>query len=42
MAKTSAGSGNGKVNKSQAIRELFTQDPKMDSKTVVSRLARRE
>jgi hypothetical protein len=35
MAKAA---GNGKVNKSQAIRELFTEDPKMDSKTVIGRL----
>jgi hypothetical protein len=31
--------GDKKVNKSQAIRELFTLDPKMDSKTVIARLA---
>ena len=31
--------GDGKVNKSQAIRELFNEDPKMDSKTVISRLS---
>ena len=30
---------NGKVNKSQAIRDLFAQDPKMDSKTVIETLA---
>jgi hypothetical protein len=28
-----------KVNKSQAIRDLFNEDPKMDSKTVLARLA---
>lgn len=33
-----ANSSNGKVNKSQAIRELFAVDPKMDSKTVIGRL----
>lgn len=31
--------GSGKVNKSQAIRDLFAEDPKMDSKTVMARLA---
>jgi hypothetical protein len=36
MAKAT---GDGKVNKSQAIRELFIQDPKMDSKTVIGRLS---
>ncbi len=41
MAKAAADSGNGKVNKSQAIRDLFAEDPKMDSKTVVGRLAER-
>ncbi len=30
---------SGKVNKSQAIRDLFAEDPKMDSKTVMARLA---
>src|SRR5437764_14814697 len=30
---------NGKVNKSQAIRNLFAQDPKMGSKTVIEKLA---
>jgi hypothetical protein len=39
MAKARSGSENGKVNKSQAIRELFAEDPKMDSKTVMGRLA---
>ena len=29
----------GKVNKSQAIRDLFAEDPKMGSKDVVARLA---
>jgi hypothetical protein len=38
MAKATTGSGNSKVNKSQAIRELFIEDPKMESKTVISRL----
>src|SRR4051794_8732590 len=35
MAKFS----NGKVNKSQAIRDLFAQDPKMESKAVIDKLA---
>ena len=39
MAKNSTNAGDGKVNKSQAIRELFIEDPKMDSKTVIGRLA---
>jgi hypothetical protein len=39
MSKAPAGSGNGKVNKSQAIRDLFAEDAKMDSKTVIDRLA---
>ena len=39
MAKIPAESGSAKPNKSRAIRELFTQDPKMDSKTVIARLA---
>lgn len=30
---------NEKVNKSQAIRDLFAQDPRMDSKTVIETLA---
>jgi hypothetical protein len=30
---------NGKVNKSQAIRDLFALDPKMDSKAVMEKLA---
>ena len=30
---------SGKINKSQAIRDLFAEDPKMDSKTVMARLA---
>jgi hypothetical protein len=34
--------GNGKpVNKSQAIRDLFAEEPKADSKTVIARLAQR-
>jgi uncharacterized protein YtpQ (UPF0354 family) len=39
MAKIPAESGSAKPNKSLAIRELFNQDPKMDSKTVIARLA---
>ncbi len=39
MAKAATSSGDGKVNKSQAIRELLTEDPKMESKTVIGRLA---
>ena len=39
MSKTPAGSADGKVNKSQAIRNLFAEDAKMDSKTVIARLA---
>src|SRR5882757_205633 len=35
MAKFS----NGKVNKSQAIRDVFAQDPKMESKAVIDALA---
>ena len=31
--------GNGKVNKSQAIRDLFAEAPSADSKTVIARLA---
>ena len=31
--------GNGKVNKSQAIRDLFAEAPTADSKTVIARLA---
>ena len=39
MAKKEA-SGNGKpVNKSQAIRDVFAEAPKADSKTVIARLA---
>jgi hypothetical protein len=38
MPKTPAGSSD-RVNKSQAIRELLALDPKMDSKTIMSRLA---
>lgn len=34
MAKT-----DGKVNKSQAIRDVFAQDPKMESKAVIEKLA---
>jgi hypothetical protein len=30
---------NGKTNKSQAIRDLFALDPKMDSKAVIEKLA---
>ena len=30
---------NGKVTKSQAIRDLFAQDPKMESKAVIEKLA---
>jgi hypothetical protein len=34
--------GNGKpANKSQAIRDLFAEEPKADSKTVIARLAER-
>src|SRR4051812_47925991 len=32
-------SSDGKVNKSQAIRDLFAQDPKMGSKAVIDTLA---
>ena len=32
-------SESDKVNKSQAIRDLFAEDPKMDSKTVIDRLS---
>jgi hypothetical protein len=39
MSKIPANSGDGKINKSQAIRDLFAEDPKMDSKTVIARLA---
>jgi hypothetical protein len=39
MAKAKNDSGNGKVNKSQAIRDLFAQDPKMESKAVIDKLA---
>jgi hypothetical protein len=39
MAKAATGSGDGKVNKSQAIREMFAQDPKMGSKAVIGGLA---
>lgn len=39
MAKVSNDSGGEKPNKSQAIREVFDLDPKMDSKTVMARLA---
>jgi hypothetical protein len=31
--------GNGKVNKSQAVRDVLAGDPKADSKTVIARLA---
>jgi hypothetical protein len=41
MVKAATGSGDGKVNKSQAIRELFAQDPKMESKAVIAGLAER-
>lgn len=41
MTKGATGSGNAKVNKSQAIREMFTQDPKMESKAVIDSLAGR-
>jgi hypothetical protein len=30
---------NGKVNKSQAIRDVFAEDPAMDSKAVLERLS---
>jgi hypothetical protein len=39
MSKAKPESGDGKVNKSQAIRDLFAQNPQMDSKTVIDRLA---
>ena len=32
---------NGKVNKSQAIRDFYAENPKADSKTVVAGLAER-
>jgi hypothetical protein len=39
MPKTPSGAGDANVNKSQAVRDLFAEDPKMDSKTVIDRLA---
>ena len=39
MPKGSTDSGGAKSNKSQAIRDLFLLDPKLDSKTVIDRLA---
>ena len=39
MAKSKGESENGKVNKSQAVRDLFAEDPKMDSKSVIGKLA---
>ena len=39
MPKIPTDSGSAKPNKSRAIRELFNQNPKMDSKTVIARLA---
>ena len=39
MAKTKSSDGNGKVNKSQVIRDLFAEDPTMASKVVMERLA---
>lgn len=38
MAKAKA-DGSGKVNKSQVIRDLFAEDPAMESKVVMERLA---
>ena len=34
-------SGNGKVNKSQAIRDFYSTNPRADTKTVVAGLADR-
>jgi len=39
MSKSKDDSGATKVNKSKAIRELFAADPRMDSKTVIQKLA---
>ncbi|HEX4609744.1 MAG TPA: hypothetical protein VH092_16210 [Urbifossiella sp.] len=38
-SKSKSESDGAKVNKSQAIRDLFAEDPKMDSKTVIERLS---
>src|SRR5438309_770332 len=39
MSKTKGDPEGGKVNKSQAIRDQFAQDPKMASKAVIDNLA---
>jgi arginine repressor len=43
MPKTSAkaGPGNGKVNRSEAIREAVAQNPKASSKEIIAMLAER-
>ena len=39
MAKKDAAANGQSVNKSQAIRDLFAENPKMDTKSVITRLA---
>lgn len=39
MPKTEPAAGAAPVNKSKAIREFLTADPKADSKTIIAQLA---
>jgi hypothetical protein len=39
MPKKEAADGAQPVNKSQAIRDLFAENPKMDTRAVITRLA---